>query len=159
MEIKHKEEYIMPNEEHDFPTLLKSFIIISLFAFILLSSIILFAGKYGKDTTEISDRIGLNLINQTLSSAQSTASNWQNTFEDIGGGNIFSNILDILGLLSVGMFNLVKSMATFIFLPFGIFSNILVNVLGIPLIVVSIINVLIILTIVFGIWSLVKRGI
>lgn len=145
--------------EDSFPTLLKSFIIITLFAFILLSIVVLFAGNYNQDTTEINDRIGLQSINSTLITAQSTASGWQETFEHIGEGNIFSDILDILGLLSVGMFNLARSMATFIFLPFSIFSNIMVNVLGIPIIVMQVINVLIILTIVFGVWSLVKRGI
>ena len=145
--------------DNNFPKLLTSFLVITLFAFILLSTIMLFAGNYGTDTTEIDDRIGLSAINSTLDTAQSTASGWQETFEDIGKGNIFSDILDILGLLPVGMFKLAKSMATFIFTPFAIFSNIMVNVLGIPNIVVNIVNVLIILTIVFGIWSLVKRGI
>ena len=145
--------------EESFPQLLKAFIVITLFAFILLSIVLLFAGNYGTDTTEIDERIGLQAINSTLSDTQDTASGWQETFENIGKGNIFSDILDILGLLSVGMFNLAKSMVAFVFLPFSIFANIMVNVLGIPAIVMNIINVLIILTVVFGIWSLVKRGI
>lgn len=143
----------------DFPKLLTSFIVITLFAFILLAIITIFAGNYGTDTTVIDERIGLQSINNTLGTAQETASGWQETFEHIGEGNIFSDILDILGLLSVGMFNLARSMATFIFIPFSIFSNIVVNVLGIPSIIMNIVNVLIILTIVFGVWSLVKRGI
>lgn len=146
-------------EENNFPKLLKSFIVITLFAFVLLAIVLLFANNYGADTSVINERIGLNTINRTLGTAQTTAEGWQDTFEDVGKGNIFSNLLDVLGLLSVGIFNLVKSMATFIFLPFAIFSNILVNVLGIPIIVVNIINVLIILGIIFGIWSLVKRGV
>lgn len=146
-------------EEHDFPKLLKSFIVITLFAFVLLAIVLIFANNYGQDTSVIDERIGLNKINQTLGSAQGNVSGWQQTFENMGSGNVFSNILDILGLLSVGIFNLVRSMATFIFIPFAIFSNILVNVLGIPIIVVNIINVLIILGIIFGIWSLVKRGV
>lgn len=145
--------------EDSFPTLLKSFIVITLFAFSLLAIVSIFAGNYGVDTTELDDRIGLQAINSTLDTAQGTASGWQETFSSLGEGNIFSDLLDILGLLSVGMFNLAKSMANFIFLPFAIFSNILVNVLGVPIIVVNIINVLIILTVVFGIWSLVKRGV
>jgi len=156
LEIKHKEEHLMA--EPDFPKILTSFIVITLFAFLLLSVVIMFAGGYGKDTSEIDDRIGLNAINGTLETAQSTAEGWQNQFEEVGSGNVFENLLDVLGLLSVGVFNLAKSMGTFIILPFAIFSNILVNVLGIPLIVVSIINILIILGIIFGVWSLVKRG-
>ena len=146
-------------EEHSFPKLLKTFIVITLFAFVLLGIVLLFANNYGTDTTEIDERIGLQAINSTLETTQATASGWQTTFEDVGKGNVFSDILDVLGLLSVGMFNLAKSMATFIFIPFAIVGNILVNVLGIPVIVVNIINVLIILGIIFGIWSLVKRGV
>lgn len=144
---------------NSFPRLLNSFIVITLFAFILLSIVILFAGNYTKDTTIIDERIDLESINSTLANTQIIGAGWQETFESLGEGNTFSDILDILGLLSVGMFNLARSMATFIFLPFSIFSNIMVNVLGIPAIVMNIINVLIILTIVFGIWSLVKRGV
>ena len=145
-------------EPDSFPKILTAFIVITLFAFLLLSATIMFAGSYGKDTTEIDDKIGLTQINGTLQIAQSTAEGWQTQFEEVGSGNVFENLLDVLGLLSVGIFNLAKSMGTFIFLPFSIFSNILVNVLGIPLIVVNIMNVLIILGIIFGVWSLVKRG-
>ena len=144
---------------NDFPKILKSFIVISLFAFLILGIVIGFSSNYNKNTSDVTSSIGLTSINETLSNAKSTAEGWQTTFEDIGKGNVFSDILDILGLLSVGMFNLAKSMATFIFIPFQIIGTILHTVLGVPLIVVSIINVLIILTIIFGIWSLIKRGI
>jgi hypothetical protein len=146
--------------EDSFPTLLKSFIVITLFALALVIILTDFAGNYSHtDASVVTERIGAESINSTLITIQGNASGWQETFEHIGEGNIFSDILDVLGLLSVGMFNLVKSMGTFILLPFALFSNILVNVLGIPVIVMNIINVLIILAIVFGIWSLVKRGI
>ncbi|MCK5294011.1 MAG: hypothetical protein KAJ49_05115 [Arcobacteraceae bacterium] len=145
--------------ENNFPQLMKSFIVITLFAFLIVASVLLFAGNYNKDTTEISERIDLNAINSTLDRTQDTASGWQTTFSELGGGNIFSDILDILGLLTVGMFNLVIGMMSFINIPFALFGSILVGVLGVPVIVVNIINVLIILTIIFGIWSLVKRGV
>ena len=145
--------------EDSFPTLLKSFIIITLFAFLLVGFIVGVGDNYGKSSTEITDRIGFSSLNNSLSTAQSTAETWQDTFDNIGQGNIFQDILDILGLLSVGMFNLVKSMATFIFLPFAIIGSIMTNVLGVPVIVSNIINVLIILSIIFGIWSLIKRGV
>ena len=146
-------------KEDSFPHVLKSFIVITLFMFLVLGFIIGLAGNYGTDTTEVSDRIGLDKINDSLSVAQSTAVTWQSTFEDIGEGNIFQDLLDVLGLLSVGMFNLVKGMITSILAPFSILGNILSNVLGVPIIVVAIINVILILTIIFGIWSLIKRGV
>lgn len=146
-------------EENSFPTLLKSFIAITLFAFVIVAIVLLFAGNYGKDPTEISERININAINSTLATTQATAGGWQETFSSMGEGNIFEDILDILGLLTVGMFNLLKGMMSFVNIPFAIFGTILTNVLGVPLIVVNIINVFIVLTIVFGIWSLLKRGV
>lgn len=149
----------MPSED-SFPTLLKSFIIITLFAFSLLSITILFAENYGRDTTEIDERIGLDSINSTLQTAQGEGAGWQTRFQEIGESEgFFEGLLDVIGFLSVGMLSLFKGMINFIFLPFEIFTNIIVNVLGVPIIVMNIINVLIILTIIFGIWSLIKRGI
>lgn len=146
-------------EEDSFPHLLKAFIVITLFAFLLLVVVDKFSGNYGTDTTIIDERIGLSTINSTLASTETTAQGWQESFKNFGEGNVFEKLLDILGFLSVGMFKLGNSMISFIILPFAIFSNVLINVLGVPSIVVTIINVLIILTIIFGIWSLVKRGV
>jgi len=146
-------------EEHSFPKLLIAFIVITLFAFALLSSTIGLAGDYNQDTSEIDDRIGLSTINSTLESTQEQAEIWRDTFSSSGDKSTLGQLLDIIGFLAVGVFKLAGTMANFIFTPFAIFSNILTNVLGVPLVVVGIINVLIILSIIFGIWSLIKRGV
>jgi len=146
-------------EEPDFPKLLKGFIVITLFAFLILGTVVGFAKNYGTDTSVINDKIGLDRINNTLASTEATAKNWQDQMKGFGQGSTFEKLLDILGFMAVGMFNLLITMVNFIIAPFTIFSNILVNVLGVPLIVVAIINVMIILSIIFGIWSLLKRGV
>lgn len=146
-------------EEPDFPKLLKGFIVITLFAFLLLGTVVGFAKNYGTNTDIINDKIGLDTINSTLSSTEATAKNWQKQMEGFGQGSTFEKLLDILGFMAVGMFNLVITMVNFIIAPFTIFANILINVLGVPLIVVAIINVMIILSIIFGVWSLLKRGV
>ena len=147
-------------EENSFPSVLKAFIVITLFAFLLLGIVIKLSANYGTDTTIINERIGLATINSTLSSTEATAQSWQESFQKVGTDtNIFQKIFDITGFLGVGIFKLGIGMVNFIVAPFGIFSNILVNVLGVPAIVVAIINVLIILTIIFGLWSLLRRGV
>jgi hypothetical protein len=147
-------------EENNFPHLLKAFLVITLFAFLLLMVVIKFSGNYGTDTTIINERIGLGTITNTLNSANDTVQSWQESFQKIGTDtNIFQKIFDITGFLGVGIFKLGNSMTGFITAPFGIFSNILVNVLNVPTIVVIIINLLIILTIIFGLWSLLRRGV
>jgi hypothetical protein len=147
-------------EEPNFPHLLRSFIVITLFSFLLLAIVIGFSNNYGTDTTIINEKIGLDAINSTLSSAQGTATIWEESFKNYGTDTtIFQKIFDITGFLGVGLFKLSAGMIGFITAPFSIFSNILVNVLGIPLIVVAIVNVLIILTVIFGLWSLLRRGV
>jgi len=147
-------------EENNFPSVLKAFLVITLFAFLLLMIVIKLSANYGTDTTIINERIGLTTINSTLNSANATAQSWQESFQKVGTDtNIFQKIFDITGFLGVGIFRLGTSMISFITAPFGIFSNILVNVLGVPAIVVIIINVLLILTILFGLWSLLRRGV
>jgi hypothetical protein len=153
------QEVIILVEEPDFPKLLKGFIVITLFAFLLLGTVVGFAKNYGTNTDIINDKIGLDTINSTLSSTEATAKNWQKQMEGFGQGSTFEKLLDILGFMAVGMFNLVITMVNFIIAPFTIFANILINVLGVPLIVVAIINVMIILSIIFGVWSLLKRGV
>jgi len=149
-------------EESSFPALLKAFIVITLFSFLLLAIVMNFSNSYGDNPQLeiINERIGLATINTTLNSANETAQSWQESFRHFGEDtNIFSKIFDIVGFLGVGLFKLGNSMVNFIITPFAIFSNILTNVLYVPAIVVIIINVLIILTIIFGLWSLLKRGI
>lgn len=150
-------------EESSFPSLLKAFIVITLFSFLLLAVVINFSANYENTDDQLSiinERIGLATINSTLNTANETAQGWQESFSAFGEDkNIFQKIFDIVGFLGVGLFKLGNSMVDFIITPFAIFSNILVNVLYIPSIVVIIINVLIILTIIFGLWSLLKRGV
>jgi len=147
-------------EEHSLPTLLKTFIVITLFSFLLLAIVVKFSANYEMDTTVINERIGLTTINSTLVTTEETAQIWQESFIHFGETtNIFAKIFDIVGFVGIGVFKLGNNMVNFITLPFEIFSNILVNVIGIPSVVLSIINVMIILTIIFGIWSLIKRGV
>lgn len=146
-------------EESNFPHMLRAFIVITLFAFLLLVIVNNFAGNYDVDTTIINERIGSSKINSTLASTQNASDIWKLKMESFGEGNVFEKLLDILGFMSVGMFNLGIQMFGFITLPFEILSNVLVNVLGVPTIVVTIMLTLILLTALFGIWSLVKRGV
>lgn len=142
---------------NNFPSILKAFIVITLFIFLTLSAIISFADIYGKDTTEIDERLDLDAVNSTTRSINSTVETWKDAFAESEQSGI-SKLLDILGFLAFGMFQLALTMISFIFLPFIIFGNILHGVLGIPSIVVAIINALIIVSVIFGIWRLIKRG-
>jgi len=138
--------------ENNFPFLLKAFIIITLFSFLLIAVTVQFADNYSKDTTDLEEKLGYDAINSTLSSAKSTAEGWKDAFAQ---QNIFSTVA---GIIVTGIFDLSNTMGRFILTPFEIFGNIMTNVIGIPSIVLNIVSVMIILTIIFGIWRLVKTG-
>jgi len=141
----------------NFPNILKAFVIITLFIFLTLSAIINFANIYGKDTTEVDEKLDLDLVNYTTQSINSTVEDWKDVFADSEQSGI-SKLLDIIGFLAFGMFQLALTMISFIFLPLIIIGNILHGVLGIPSIAIAILGALITISIIFGIWRLIKQG-
>ena len=160
----------------DFPKLMVTFIVITLFAFLLIGFATRLGQEYGKDEaiTELEERIGSSAVTEQIEDINTESEIWKKKFfeeksdeEDLDKGiwasvsnllGTFEDVLDIIGILAVGIFNLVKNMGTFIFLPFLMFNTILTNVIGIPGEVASIIQVIIILSLIFGIWKLIKTG-
>jgi hypothetical protein len=135
-----------------------TFILITLFAFLTIGFATQLADNYNKDTTELEETMGASTITETLDTTTTLSLTWKETFEEWGSRSFFENILDIIGFFAVGLFNIAKTMANFIFTPFAILGSIMTNILHIPLIVVLIIEALLILSIIFGVWSLVKTG-
>ena len=140
----------------DFQSILKTFVWITLFAFVMVGFALQMAGNpfYGRDTTQFQDELGVSSINSTISSMNTNANQWKQVFFE---QNIF-NPLTVAGIIVTGMFNLAKTMFNFITLPFTLFSNIATNVLKIPAIIVNIMEVLIIISVIFGVWRLIKAG-
>ena len=144
----------------DFPKLLTTFIVITLFAFLLVGFATQLGNDYGEDqaVTELEERIGSETISSSLENIEEVSTGWKSTFEDWGSGSVWENLLDVIGFFAVGIFNLAKGMANFVWTPFAMFSQILVNVIGIPVVVATILQVLLLLSIIFGIWRLIKTG-
>jgi hypothetical protein len=148
--------------DNDFPKILKAFIVITLFAFLIIGFSVGFiddiddkSDTYNKSAVhvdEFEEKLGADDISDTISSMDERADAWQQSFYN---QNIFSTIA---GIIVTGMFSLAKTMATFILFPFKLISGILTGILGVPPVVTTIINVLIVVTIIFGIWSLLKTG-
>ena len=156
----------------DFHKLLVAFITITLFTFLSIGFVTKLADNYGKDTEQLTEELGSEDVTEALNNVNATAEAWKKTFVSTTSGakegeekgvfgsiiGVFADILDIMGLLTVGVFNLLKTMMNFIATPFTIFSTMASNVLGIDPLIMSIIYALITLTIIFGIWSMIKRG-
>lgn len=142
----------------DFPKMVLGMIVIILFAFLLIGFAVTLGTSYGKDTADLENRVGYTPIANAVYSINDTVTEYGTTFKGFGEGSTFENLLDVLGFLSVGIFNLAKTMVNIIIAPFWIFGSLMHNVLGVPLIVVIIIESLIFVSIIFGIWKLIKIG-
>lgn len=106
-----------------------------------------------KDMTGVTgDALDIERFNSSLNTLQSTSENLRERFEK---QSIWSNIA---GIVVTGIFGIAIAIGSLIILPFVLISNILIHILHIPTIVVSVINGLLILSIIFGIWRLIKAG-
>lgn len=137
--------------EENFPEMMKAFVSITLFTFLILAIIMLMGNNYSKDTSDVTGKFGAERINATLNSAKATSDAWYSAFSK---QNVFSTIA---GIIVTGIFQLTKTMANFVLTPFAIISDILTVVLGIPPIVVNVVYVLLIISIIFGIWRIITK--
>lgn len=128
-------------------------ILITLFTFLIITFATDTLQNYNKDTTELEEgAFNLTPYSNYLSDVESDAQTFQDRF---ASGNIFSIIA---GVVVTGIFNIGIDMITLIITPFTLFAQIMTNVLGVPAIVTSVLLGIMILTIIFAIWRLIKIG-
>lgn len=129
------------------------FVLLSLFMFLSLVFLVSVAQDNGKDTTQFEEgAFSLDPYESFLEDVQGDSEDFRKRFEK---GNIFSVVS---GIVFEGIFGLANDMVVLAITPFTLFAQVLNNIIGIPSIVVSVILGLLILSIVFGIWALVKIG-
>lgn len=139
--------------DNDFPQMLKAFVFITIFAFLMLGFAVTLGNQYNNpEVEEFSEQTNYQYINSTVSGFEATAQGWQNSFY---GQSIFSTIA---GIIVTGMFSLAKGMFNFIMIPFGILKLFFINILHLPLIVPVLVYITLILSALFGIWRLIKIG-
>jgi len=144
--------------EEKFKKLMFTLILITLFAFLTIGFATQLADIYNKDTTEFEETMGATEVSDTLDATTAQSSVWTKAFESWGEEGTFKALLDIIGFFAVSLFYILRGMGLFLFTPFIMLSNIMTNIMGIPLIVSVIIQVLLTLSIIFGVWSLIKTG-
>lgn len=139
--------------DNDFPQLMKAFIFITIFAFLMLAFAVQLGTQYNNpEVDEFIEQTNYEYINETVSGFEATAQGWQDSFYE---QPIFTTIS---GIIVTGMFSLGKGMINFIMIPWGILKLFFVNVLHLPIIVPSLVYIMIILTALFGLWRLMKIG-
>lgn len=126
--------------------------VILLFIALVITFAIGMGDEYGRDTSNLlGDDFNITGVNNTLNSAEDTANEWKDAFTS---GNIFK----IIGLTVIGIFDLGLTILAFIMTPFTLIIHILINVLHLPAIIVGTIIMAFIVAVIFGIWSLWKKG-
>ena len=108
---------------------------------------------YGISTTEITGgSLSATDFNKSVQSTSETAETLRERFEN---QNIFVALGDVV---ISGLFDIAVDMIKMITVPFTLISNILTNVIGVPTFVTNVILGLVILSIIFAIWRLIKVG-
>lgn len=137
----------------EFKGLIFGFILLTLFSFLAITFVVDVSENNGKDTSELSEgAFSLEPYEEFLGDVDSRSDTFRERFES---GNIFSIIV---GVVAEGIFSVGKDMVVLITTPFTLLAQILTNVLGVPSIVTSVILGVIILSIIFGLWRLIKIG-
>ena len=139
--------------EDTFKNLLIGFMLVSLFVTLILTVVVQEGNEYGVDYTEITGgALDLESFNDTTASASETGDNYREQFSK---QNVFSSVA---GVVVTGIFDIANSMVSMIITPFTLISNVLTNILHVPTIVTNIIMGVLIMTLIFSLWSLIKVG-
>lgn len=139
--------------EDNFKNILFAFILITLFGYLLIYSVNSIGSDYGMDTSQVTGgSLSQNNFYGNISGVRTATENFQNRFEQ---GNVWSALA---GVVVEGIFGITRDMVAIIISPFTLISNMLNNMFGVPKIVTDVILGILILSIIFGIWRLIKIG-
>jgi len=120
------------------------------FAWLILSVTIDFGAEYGRDAQEIGDG-SLNIVDfqNTASEVEGSAQSYRARFES---GEV-DDIDDASGIFSIAtdIINMITS-------PFRLISQILVNIFGIPALIINVFLGLLAISLILAIWSLLRKG-
>lgn len=139
--------------EDSFKGMITGFILLTLFMFLMLTFVVDVAQDNNKDTSQFEEgAFSLDQYEDFLQDVDQDAETFRERFEK---GNIFSIIA---GIVVEGIFGIAADMVTLAITPFTLLAQVMNNILGVPTIVTSVILGLIMLSIIFGIWRLIKVG-
>jgi hypothetical protein len=128
-------------------------ILFSLFGLLVITVLTEEAEEYGKDANLVTgNSMNLSKFNEPLTNFQSDAEDLNEQFKK---KNPWSALA---GVVVTGIFDTAYSMIQMILFPFNIVKGILENVFQVPAIVTSVIQGLMVLGIIFGVWYLIKQG-
>ena len=136
--------------EDSFKNTLIGLILFVAFTWLILTVAIDFGSEYGRSSTEIGDgSLDVDQFQYTASGIEGSAQGYRSRFES---GKV-DDIDD-----SSGIFSIVTDMIAMITAPFTLLSSILTNIFGIPSLIINVVLGLLAISMIFGIWRLLRAG-
>lgn len=140
-------------EEGEFKNILIGFILFALFGALILTAVQQTGTTYDKDMTEVGGgALAVVKFNSSFSGIENSAKVFKEKFDN---GNVWSAVA---GVVVDGVFGIARDMTLLIWTPFNLLSNVMQDVLDIPATVVSVILAILIFSIMFAVWQLIKIG-
>jgi len=139
--------------EDSFKNMLFAFIFVALFGMLILTATVNVADNYDKDTTEVvGGSLSLDKFNESITSVESNAKSLRASF---GSGSVWSALA---GVVVEGIFGIALDMVGMILAPFDILNDIMIDLFGIPAWVTSVVLGVLIMSLIFAIWRLIRIG-
>lgn len=139
--------------EDTFKNILFGLILFTLFAVLVVTAVNYEGALYEKDTTEVTGgALSESQFNSTINTINTQGSTYEERFFK---GSFVATIGElVLG----GFFQMLRDLWNMVKLPFTLLTNVMVNILHIPTVVIATINILVVLAILFAVWRLLKAG-
>jgi len=139
--------------EGDFKYNLIAMIFILLIIFLTLSFTLDMGQEYDYSSDEMSSEyFNLTGVNSSLNEISDLSKGWKDTFT---GGNIFDVVI---GVVTTGIWSVGKGIWLFLITPLQLIAQMLTSILGFPPIAATIVTAIFIITLLFGLWRLIKVG-
>jgi len=120
---------------------------------LILTATVNVADTYDKDTSEVvGGSLSLTKFNNSISNIEESSKSLRASF---GSGSIWSALA---GVVVEGIFGIALDMVAMILAPFDIIADIMIDLFGVPAWVTSVILGVLIMSLIFSIWRLIRIG-
>lgn len=156
METNDEEKMIWNKrgEEDMVKNYLIGFVLLTMFAVLILTVISISGNNYGKDSTEVIAGFNFTGLNNSLTKIGDSANSEMAAFSK---QSIFAP-LTAAGVVVTGIFQVGINIMNILFAPFTILMSIMTNTLEVPAIITGGVMAIFIFALIFGIWRLVRVG-
>ena len=139
--------------EDNFKNMLFAFILVAVFGMLIMTAVVEVGNTYSMDTSEVAGgSLSINRFNESISDVETIVQNQKSIFDEQG---IWSALV---GIVVEGIFGIAGALFNMILMPFDLITDIMIDVLGVPAWLTVVLLSLLTISIMLGIWRLIKIG-